>query len=307
MNQTRMKSNGLLLIAAVVWGIAFVAQSDAMNHVGALTFNGARFFLGALVLLPLVVGIRRRQTPEQRAVGRRPMLYGWLWCGATLGVATALQQFGLMFTAPGKAGFLTALYIVLVPFFGRLIGKRIPWVVWVSVPIAVIGLYLLCITDGLSLQVGDGLILLCAAVFAVQILFVGHYSQQVDGVVLCWGSFLVAGAINLLPALLVESNHIPSLMAAWIPLLYTGVISCGVGYTMQFVGQKHAHPTVASLIMSMESVFAALFGWLLPRWIPGLAAKDLSVQELVGCAVMLAAVVLAQLPDHRPQRVPEQG
>ena len=290
MGKENIRSNLLLLLAAIIWGVAFVAQSDAMNYVGALTFNGGRFFLGALVLLPLVLVNQHKLGKEGRAKQRKPLLLGGLFCGSTLAIATALQQYGLIETSAGKAGFLTALYVVLVPMIGLLFRRKVPFTVWIGALVAVVGMYLLCINgESFTLAGGDILILLCAVAFSVQITLVAHYSPQVDGVTLSCLEFFVAGVLNFVPALFVEQNHIPSLMAAWLPLLYTGILSSGVAYTLQMLGQKHAHPAIASLIMSLESVFAALAGWIILHDV-------MSPRELWGSVLMFAAVVLAQIP-----------
>ena len=294
MNKKQWQSNGLLLLAALIWGVAFVAQSDAMNYVGAFTFNGARFVLGALALAPLAIYKQAKLAPEVRKAQRRPLWIGALLCGLTLGIASGLQQHGLIETSAGKAGFLTALYVVLVPLIGLLFKRKIPATVWFSVIIAVVGMYLLCIDERLTLNRGDMLILLCALVFAIQMVLVGHYAPLVDGITLACLEFAVAGIGNMIPALFVEHNHIPSLMAAWLPLLYTGLLSSGVAYTLQILGQRHAHEAVASLILSLESVFAALSGWLFLH-------EVLLPREYIGSALMLAAVILAQIP-MKPKR-----
>ena len=289
MNKQQLKSNALLLLAALIWGVAFVAQSDAMNYVGAFTFNGARFVLGALALAPLAWYKQKKLTRQERADGRRPLLTGALWCGLTLGIASGLQQHGLIETSAGKAGFLTALYVVLVPLIGLLFKRKVPFTVWIGAVIAVAGMYLLCIDEKLTLNRGDALILMCALVFAVQMVLVDHYAPKVDGITLACLEFAVAGVGNMIPALIVEHNHIPSLMAAWLPLLYTGLLSSGVAYTLQILGQRHANAAVASLILSLESVFAALSGWLFLH-------ETLLPREAIGSVLMLAAVILAQIP-----------
>lgn len=295
MRKENMRSNGLLFLAAIIWGIAFVAQSDAMNYVGALTFNGGRFILGGAVLLPLVWYNQHKLGKAGRAAQRKPILLGALLCGTALAIATALQQYGLIETSAGKAGFLTALYVVLVPMIGVLFRKKVPFTVWIGAVVAVIGMYLLCINESFSLATSDILILLCAVAFSIQITLVSHFSPQVDGVTLSCLAFFVAGIENLIPALFIESNHIPSLMAAWLPLLYTGILSSGVAYTLQMLGQKHAHPAIASLIMSLESVFAALAGWLI-------LGDMMTSRELWGSVLMFAAVILAQIPVKSQQR-----
>ena len=230
--------------------------------------------------------------PSGASYGSHALLAGGICCGLALFVASNLQQIGIQYTTVGKAGFITALYIVMVPVFGIFLKKRAGIRVWVSVALAVAGLYLLCITDRLALGKGDILVLLCAVVFAVHILVVDHFSAKADGVRMSCIQFLVCGLLSGVCMLIMERPEMPLILQAWQPILYAGVFSCGVGYTLQIVGQKGTDPTVASLILSLESVVSVLAGWLL-------LGQRLSVRELGGCALMFAAILLAQLPERR--------
>lgn len=306
MKKTEWKSPALLFLTAVVWGVAFVAQSVGMDYVGPFTFNCIRCLIGAVVLVPCIWfldGWKQRQggascgresagAPSGASYGSHALLAGGICCGLALFVASNLQQIGIQYTTVGKAGFITALYIVMVPVFGIFLKKRAGIRVWVSVALAVAGLYLLCITDRLALGKGDILVLLCAVVFAVHILVVDHFSAKADGVRMSCIQFLVCGLLSGVCMLITEHPEMCLILQAWQPILYAGVFSCGVGYTLQIVGQKGTDPTVASLIMSLESVVSVLAGWLL-------LGQRLSVRELGGCALMFAAILLAQLPERR--------
>lgn len=319
MKKTEWKSPALLFLTAVVWGVAFVAQSVGMDYVGPFTFNCIRCLIGAVVLVPCIWfldGWKQRQcgascgresagaqdsascsrrsagAQDGASDGSHALLAGGICCGLALFVASNLQQIGIQYTTVGKAGFITALYIVMVPVFGIFLKKRAGIRVWVSVALAVAGLYLLCITDRLALGKGDILVLLCAVVFAVHILVVDHFSAKADGVRMSCIQFLVCGLLSGVCMLLTEHPEMRLILQAWQPILYAGVFSCGVGYTLQIVGQKGTDPTVASLILSLESVVSVLAGWLL-------LGQRLSVRELGGCALMFAAILLAQLPERR--------
>ena len=306
MKKTEWKSPALLFLTAVVWGVAFVAQSVGMDYVGPFTFNCIRCLIGAVVLVPCIWFLDRwKQRPDSASCGRESagapggasagghaLLAGGICCGLALFVASNLQQIGIQYTTVGKAGFITALYIVMVPVFGIFLKKRAGIRVWVSVALAVAGLYLLCITDRLALGKGDILVLLCAVVFAVHILVVDHFSAKTDGVRMSCIQFLVCGLLSGVCMLITEHPEMRLILQAWQPILYAGVFSCGVGYTLQIVGQKGTDPTVASLILSLESVVSVLAGWLL-------LGQRLSVRELGGCALMFAAILLAQMPERR--------
>lgn len=297
MKRTEIKSSLCLLLAAVVWGVAFVAQSVGMDYVEPFTFNGIRSIIGGLVLIPCIFLMNRTHDkeekeidPKENAAKRKTLLIGGLCCGICLCVASNLQQIGISYTTVGKAGFITAMYIVLVPVLGIFLKKKIGLKVWISVALAVLGLYLLCMSGSFTLQKGDALVLLCALVFAVHILVVDYFSPRTDGVKLSCIQFLVSGAISMVLMLMFEHPQMSAILSAWMPILYAGVFSCGIGYTLQIVGQKQMDPTVASLILSLESVISVLAGWVLLH-------QNLSIRELCGCGVMFAAIILAQLPE----------
>lgn len=296
MKKTNFRSSLLLFLTAVIWGVAFVAQSAGMDYVGPFTFNAVRSLIGGVVLIPCIFLLNRgRQTaPEQTPQERKTLLTGGLWCGFFLAVASSFQQFGIQYTSVGKAGFITALYILLVPLLGRLLGKRIGWRVWTAVGIAVIGMYLLCVTEGFSIAFGDLLVMVCALLFAVHILVVDHFSPRVDGVKLSCIQFFTCGALCAAGMLLFEHPSPSQILDAWMPILYAGVMSCGVAYTFQILGQRDTDPTIASLILSLESVVSVLAGWLLLH-------QALSPRELAGCALVFCAIILAQLPERKTQ------
>ena len=291
----RMRGNLLLLLTAFIWGVAFVAQKEGGAVVGSLTFNGVRSLLGGgllLVLLPLLdrVGLSRRpQTAEER----KSLWLGGVLCGLALFTATNLQQLGLATTTAGKGGFITALYIVLVPVFGLFIGRRTTLYTWLGVALAVAGLYLLCIQGESGIGGGDLLVMACAPVFAVQILLVDRFAPRTDCIRLSCIQFFTVGALNLPLMFLFETPSLTALADCWVSVLYAGLLSSGVAYTLQIVAQKDAHPTTASVLMSFESVFAVLAGVVLLE-------DRMTAWEWIGCAVMFAAVILAQLPT--PQK-----
>lgn len=281
----------ILFMAPAIWGFAFVAQSVGMDYVGPYTFVTARNVVALAVLLPWVAAARRqRKKGGKRRSGRRSLIYGGGCCGICLFAASALQQFGMKYTTVGKAGFITAMYIVLVPVFGIFVKKKTGVKVWIAVAAALAGLYLLCMTKGdFQLQKGDAYILGCAAVFALHILVVDHFSPLVDGVELSCVQFAVNAVLGTILMMLLEQPRMADLLAAWLPIVYAGALSSGVGYTFQIIGQKGMNPTVASLILSLESVISVLAGWLLLH-------QALTARELAGCALVFAAIILVQLP-----------
>lgn len=279
-------SAAMLVLTAMIWGAAFVAQSAGMDYVRPMTFLAVRSALAALALLPLAL-LRRRSCRGQW----KPLLRAGILCGAILWAATALQQYGLLYTTAGKSGFLTALYVVLVPVGSRLLGQRVGRSVWVGVGLAAVSLYLLCMDgSGFSMGPGELLTLGCAVGFALHILAVGRLTGEVDGVLLSCVQFVVCVVLSLPGTLLWERPEPRAVLACWLPMVYAGVLSSGVGYTLQILGQRRVRATVASLLLSMESLFAVVFGALLLH-------ERLSLREYAGCALMLAAVVLAQLPQ----------
>lgn len=297
MKTSRLNYVALLLLTAMIWGGAFVAQSVGLDYVGPFTINAVRFLIGGLVLIPCIAVMERLQDGrgEERDRGsRRELLAGGLCCGLILCAASTLQQIGIAYTTVGKAGFLTALYVVIVPFLGLLFGRRLPAVIWVCVALALGGLYLLCMTKAEGLGRGDVLVLLCALTFSVHILMVGHFSARVDPVRLSCVQFLVSGLAAAVPMLALEQPTVTAVLSAWQPILYAGVLSCGVAYTLQAVAQRECDPTVCSLVLCLESVFSVLFGWIL-------LGQALSLREWAGCGLMFGAIVLAQLPERRPK------
>lgn len=297
MSKMKLRNSILLLLTATIWGVAFVAQSVGMDYVKPFTFNAVRSLIGGLVLIPCIFLLDRLNPPKVRKVAaegqirsRKNLVTGGVWCGIFLAAASSFQQIGIQYTTVGRAGFITACYIIIVPILGLLfLKKKCAPSIWAAVVLALAGLYLLCITGGFSIGKGDILVMICALLFSVHILVIDHFSPLVDGIKMSCIQFFVCGIICAIPALLFEHPALSSLLAAWGPILYAGVFSCGVGYTLQVVGQKDMNPTVASLILSLESCISVLAGWIL-------LSQKLSVRELAGCILMFAAILLAQLP-----------
>lgn len=296
-----VRNSLLLLLTAAIWGIAFVAQSVGMDYVGPFTFNGVRSIIGAAVLLPVIWFLGRskeapRQTEAEKKASRKTLIAGGISCGVLLCLASSFQQFGIKYTTVGKAGFITACYIVIVPLLGIFLKKKCGPLIWAAVVVALIGLYLLCIKDGFSIQLGDALVMVCAFLFSLHILVIDYFSPKVDGVKMSCIQFLVCGILCLIPALILEAPSFASILAAWQPVLYAGVMSCGVAYTLQIVGQKNMNPTVASLILSLESCISVLAGWML-------LGQSLNAREITGCVVMFCAIIMAQLPQRAKETV----
>ena len=299
MNKT--KNTFLLLLTAFIWGVAFVAQSVGMDYVGPLTFNSVRSIIGALFLIPCIAFLDKLKEKENKAAGtdiqpepqdKKTLIIGGVCCGIAIAIASTLQQYGIAYTTVGKAGFITALYIVIVPILGIFLKKKPRLIVWVSVVLALAGLYFLCMTESLSFGVGDTLVLICAFVFSLHILIIDHFSPKVDGVRMSCIQFAIAGILCGIPALIFEHPTLSALLAAWAPILYAGVLSCGVAYTLQIVAQKNYDPTTASLLLSLESVFSVLAGWVI-------LGQSLSPREIFGCVLVFVAIVLVQLPERK--------
>jgi drug/metabolite transporter (DMT)-like permease len=290
MDRKSLRGSLLLLLGSVIWGAAFVAQRVGMDHLGPFSFNGIRMLLAGIVLIPVAAFIDRKKEPGVRPDPKDQRKAGLL-CGALLFIASSLQQMGLVTTSAGKAGFITALYVVLVPVAAWLLFRKNPGrVIWLGVVLAVFALWLLCMPagGGFALQGGDLLVLGCAVAFTGQILCVDYYAPKVSGVKLARDEFLVTGVLSLLIAVFTETITWPGIREALIPLLYAGLMSGAVAYTLQIIGQRDTDPTVASLIMCLESVFATLSGALI-------LGEKMTVRETVGCVLMFVAVVLAQL------------
>ena len=294
-----MKNSLVLLLTAFIWGVAFVAQSVGGDAVGCFTFNGVRSLIGAAVLLPVIAFLdkqKKKELGEDKFLAqkgdKKTLILGGISCGLMLCIASNFQQFGISFTTVGKAGFITAMYILIVPILGLFMKKKVGMKVWLGVILATVGLYMLCMTsESFSLSKGDLLVLVCAGFFSLHILIIDYFSPKVDGVRLSCIQFFVCGLISTVIAFIFENPNVGAILSGWLPILYAGVMSCGVAYTLQIIGQKNMDPTVASLILSLESVFSVLAGWVLLN-------QKLSVRELFGCVLMFLAIILAQLPER---------
>ena len=299
MNKTQVRNSLLLLLTATIWGTAFVAQSVGMDYVGPFTFTFARSIIGGIVLIPCIWFLRQwkaknnmeaLEQEEGNPIVTKVEWIGGIFCGIALFAASNFQQIGISYTTVGKAGFITALYVIIVPIMGLFFKKKVSLVIWLCVFLSVIGLYLLCMTEGsFTLAYGDLLVLICAILFSVHIMVIDYFSPKGDGVVMSCIQFFVCGLLSGIVMLFVENPEIGNMLAAKGPILYAGVLSSGVAYTLQIVGQKDMNPTIASLILCLESVVSALAGWLILK-------EALSSREIFGCVLMFAAIVLAQMP-----------
>lgn len=289
----QIKSSLILLLTATIWGVAFVAQSVGMEYIGPFTFNAIRCVLGGMVLIPVILVLKKKKetgTENQEKEDKKTLWMGGIACGVILCIASNLQQFGIMEASVGKSGFFTALYIVMIPIIGIFIGKRPEIKLWFCVALAVVGMYLLCMKDGsFTIERADIMLLLCALAFSFHILVVDYFSPKVDGVKMSCIQFFVCGVLSAVGMLFTETPDISNIQAAWLPLLYAGLLSCGVGYTLQIVGQKGINPVIASLIMSLESVISALAGWVI-------LGQVLSPKEILGCVLMFVAIIITQIP-----------
>ena len=315
MRTHKVRNTIFLFLTAMIWGAAFVAQSVSMDYIGPFTFICLRSVIGGLFLIPVIIvidSIRKKSQDENiNAEGLETDLYkikieekqrlSWknkrllesgIVCGIFLFLANCFQQTGIQYTTVGKAGFITTFYIIIVPLIGLFFKKYCGILTWIGVVIALAGLYFLCITQKLTIQRGDALILCCSVLYAGQILAIDHYNPFVDGVKMSCIQFLTGGALGAVFMFLFENPSLAMILSAAGPILYTGIMSTGVGYTLQIVGQKGLNPTVAALILSLESVFSALSGYVFLHQV-------LTTRELIGCALMFIAIVLAQLPDIR--------
>ncbi|MCX6285780.1 MAG: DMT family transporter [Bacteroidetes bacterium] len=287
----KLKADLILLLAAAIWGFAFVAQRVGMDYVGPFTYNGVRFSLGVLVLLPLLYN--RLHKGKQLVfcispLDRRKILMGSLFTGLILFGGVALQQLGLQKTTAGKAGFLTELYVVFVPFIGLFFGQRSNWYIWAGVLLSMVGLYFLCITKGFSLGSGDSLVLMCSFVFTFHVLFIGWLSPRMDSILLAVIQFSITAVLNLFVAFSIETVSLAKVIEAWLPISYGGILSVGVAYTLQIIAQKTAHPAYVSIILGLEAVFAVIGGMML-------LGETMSMRMLGGCLLMLGGTALVQV------------
>ena len=308
----KMRGNLMLMLTAFIWGSSFVAQKSGMDLIGPLAFNGIRTLIGGIVLIPAIMFLKNWKvkkalqagetaaevSEEDRKKENRLLIIGGICCGIALLVASNLQQIGIFYTTAGKAGFITALYVVLVPICGLFIGKKVRPVIWLCVLASAVGLYLLCMPaeGGFGhINKGDLLIMLCALCFTGHILVIDYFSPKVDGVKLSCMQFFVAGILSIIlmfpldPALGFDPPSFSTLIDSWLPVLYAGVLSCGVAYTLQIVAQADTDPTVASMILCLESVFAVIAGMII-------LGESMSLREIAGCLIMFAAIVVSQLP-----------
>lgn len=279
---TRAKYNLLLVFTAMIWGSAFVAQKSG-GTIGGFTYNGIRTLLGGLVLIPVYFLLRKNKEMKTSIIGG-------IFCGLALFIASNLQQFGINNTSASKAGFITSLYAIIVPFLSVFLHKKIRPIVWLSVVISLIGLYLLNYSaEGLSINIGDIQLMLCALAFAFQILIIDHYSDHVNGVLMSATQFIVSGILSIVCMFLFENPQINAILASWWPIVYAGVFSCAIAYTLQIVGQRYVPPTEASLIFCLESVFSLLAGTIFLH-------ERMKVINYIGCLLIFIAVVLSQWP-----------
>jgi len=287
LDQRTFRANALLLITAAIWGFAFVAQRVGMEHVGPFTFNGVRFALGSLSLMPLWLVGRRRRVSGTRG-GSSRVLLGGVTAGGALFLGASLQQVGLVYTTAGKAGFITGLYVVLVPLLGLFWRQRVGPGGWLGAGAAAAGLYLLSVRQDFSIDPGDALVLAGAFFWAVHVLVIGWWTSRVAAIELAALQFAVCSALSLLVAVAFETITLDGIVDAGIPILYGGIFSVGVAFTLQVVAQRDAAPTATAILLSLEAVFAALGGW-------ALLEETLSPRGLFGCALMLAGVLVSQL------------
>ncbi|MBP3879875.1 MAG: DMT family transporter [Lachnospiraceae bacterium] len=285
----------VLLVCAAIWGSAFVAQSVGAEYVGAFTFLAVRNWIAVAFLVPVILVrdtiLKKKGRPSLRPANRtqrRFLLMGGVACGFFLCAASAFQQVGIQYTTTAKAGFITALYVVFVPVFAIFFGKKVKNRIWLCVALAVAGLYLLCIREELTLSFGDALVLVCALLFTCQIMTVDYFAPHVDTVRLSQTQFLVTALLSTICMFLFEKPEMESLIMALPSIAYAGVMSSGVAYTLQIIGQQNLNPAIASITMSLESVFAALAGWLI-------LGQAMTTRELSGSVLMFAAILLAQL------------
>ena len=291
------KGSIFLFFAALIWGSSFVSQSAAMDHIGPFTFNACRSFVGFLVLIPVVCFFRKmslKEKPlskeEEKELNKRSVSAG-IVCGLALVIASSFQQVGISMTTAGKAGFITALYIIMVPILSVFLGRKIPLIIWLSAIISLIGFYFLCIQEDFSMGQGDFYCLICALCFSIQIMTIDHFTEEdsrVDPVMMSMTQFFVVGVVSLILTLIFETPVISDIIKAGGSILYAGALSSGIAYTFQILGQKHTSPAVAPLIMSLESVFAVLFGWLL-------LGESMNSREILGCFLVFTAVMLSQI------------
>lgn len=281
------RSDGILGITALIWGLAFVAQKEGMEHIGPFTFNAIRFSIGALALVPILY-LRRNKNLVSKESGKITLLQAGLITGLLLFLGASFQQIGIKYTTAGNAGFITTLYVIFTPILGIFVGMFPKIKVWIGAILATVGLYFLTITESFSIQTGDLLVLICALFFAIHVLVIGWLSPKFSSNKLAQLQFAVAGILSFAGVFVTESLVWENIYAAALPLLYVGILSTAIAFTFQIIGQKHAPPTHAAIILSFEAVFAVLGGWLL-------LDENLSDRNIIGCVLMFAGIIVAQL------------
>ena len=302
MHAKSKRNSAILILTAFIWGVAFVAQSEGGKAAGPYTFNCIRSIIGSVVLIPAIMVLDKLNLTSKRTspTDKRTLMVGGFLCGVILCLASNLQQLGLYLGATaGKAGFLTACYILIVPILSLFLKKKCGINVWIGVFLTLIGLYLLCIKDSFSIHPADILLLICALIFAIHILVIDYFAPKTDCVRMSCIQFFVCGILTAIPMFITEMHHsIDGIVKwvsginsfdVWIPILYAGVLSCAVAYTLQIIGQKNVNPTIASLLLSLESVFSVIAGFIL-------LGEKMGLRELIGCALIFVAVLLAQAP-----------
>lgn len=281
----------LLLLVAMIWGLAFVAQSTGMDYVGAFTYNFARMLIGGIVLIPLIIFVDMKKSEEVKLTEKnnwKLQLSGGICCGIVFFISSNIQQFGVKYTTVGKASFITAMYIVIVPILSIFIGKKVSKAALISVVMAVAGFYMLCLSGNSKLTKGDLLVLLCAFGFSIHIMVIDYFSPKVDCVKMSCMQFLVAGILSGIAMFIFEKPTVSALWNCRLEIAYAGLLSCGVGYTLQMVAQKNVNPTIASLLMSLESVFGSIAGVLILN-------ETFTRRQITGCLIIFMAVILAQI------------
>lgn len=295
MNRKEFVGSALLLLTAFIWGTAFVAQKDGVEYIGPCSFNAIRSFIGCLALIPGIALIDKLQGKRLSILGEctgnglRILLAGGISCGLILGIASICQQIGIKYTTVGKSGFITTLYIFVVPIIGLFFGRRFNFIMCLCIFAASFGLYLLCFKGEGGVNKGDIMVFLCSIAFAFHIIVVDYFAPKTDCVRMSCIQFFMAGIVSTIFMLFFERLSMHNVMSAYVPLLYAGVMSSGVAYTLQVVAQKNVHPVVASLLMSLESVFAALGGRIIMK-------ESFSSRQLAGCIIIFTAVIVAQIP-----------
>ena len=287
MTKIQLKANILLLLTAAIWGLAFVAQKVGAEHVGAFTFNGIRFALGSISLVPLILFFNKKKGKLDES-SLKPTIKAGIIAGCVLFIATSLQQMGVMGTTAGKAGFITGLYMVIVPLLGLFLKQKVNKSTWIGIVIAVIGLYLLSINEDFSISKGDLLVLIGTVGWAVHILLIDNFTKKIDPIKLSSIQFATCSILSLVMAIIFEDINMVDISAAIVPILYGGLLSVGVAYTLQVVAQKNAKPSHAAILLSMESVFGAIGGAMF-------LGERIGARGLVGCVLIFIAIIISQL------------